>query len=58
MCYDALLQYVDDEDANFNTYKLPDQLMADSEGKEVVAPQQKKRTAKKMIGPRHTNTYN
>ena len=38
MRHDALLRCVDEEDANFNTYKFPVQLMVDSEGEVVVAP--------------------
>lgn len=43
---DALFRYIHEEDANFNTHKLPDQLMADLEGEEVVAPRQNRSTAK------------
>jgi hypothetical protein len=38
MRYDAVLKYANEEDANFSRYHLPEGLLEDPEGEEVVAP--------------------
>ncbi|KAL7527968.1 hypothetical protein ACHAXR_007787 [Thalassiosira sp. AJA248-18] len=58
MRYDAVLKYADEEDANFNKFRLPEGLLEleDPEGEEVVAPAQRRgRRLERTSNHRRTN---
>ncbi|KAL7523294.1 hypothetical protein ACHAXR_000112, partial [Thalassiosira sp. AJA248-18] len=55
MRYDAVLKYADEEDANFYKYHLPEGLLEDPEGEEVVAPAQR-RAGRRERPSRHRPT--
>ncbi|KAL7538013.1 hypothetical protein ACHAXR_008222 [Thalassiosira sp. AJA248-18] len=56
MRYDAVLKYADEDNANFYRYHLPEGLLEDPEGEEVVAPAQRRvRRCERTSNHRRTN---
>ncbi|KAL7536120.1 hypothetical protein ACHAXR_006945 [Thalassiosira sp. AJA248-18] len=52
---DAVLKYADEDDANFHKYHLPEGLLEDPEGEEVVAPPQRRGRRRQRSSTRRTN---